>query len=324
MQERKILVIAGGIVAIALLALIAQLFVRLLAPVAIILPDGSLITGRTYQFEKLSFIDPNRFEATSLDDIQPSGERGIYYLKHPAPVTYCGPDGFPRMTLTTAATVREFLNQAGVEVGDLDIITPPPDQPVPECGVIRLSHISESFETAVEPVPFRSVLHVDPNLKRGQERIISRGVDGSREVTYRITKENGFPLNREPVSEKIIKEPVPQKSLVGVRPEGVSNRQLEARQVRWMHATAYDPGVGSNGPFAGRPTAYGLKAGRGVVAVDPRVIKLGTRLYIEGYGYAIAGDTGGAIKGNRIDLCYDTRDEAIRFGRRDVKVYILD
>jgi len=60
------------------------------------------------------------------------------------------------------------------------------------------------------------------------------------------------------------------------------------------------------------------------VAVDPRIIPLGTRLYIEGYGYAIAGDTGGAIKNFRIDLGYNSRSEAMKFGRREVKVYILD
>ena len=65
-------------------------------------------------------------------------------------------------------------------------------------------------------------------------------------------------------------------------------------------------------------------AGRGVVAVDPSVIPLGTHLYVEGYGYAVAGDTGGNIRGRRVDLCYNTYDEAIRFGRQQVRVFILD
>ena len=67
----------------------------------------------------------------------------------------------------------------------------------------------------------------------------------------------------------------------------------------------------------------GTRLRYGVVAVDPRVIPLGTKLYIEGYGYAVAEDTGGAIKGNRIDLCYTDRAKAEAFGRRNVKVYIL-
>lgn len=86
-----------------------------------------------------------------------------------------------------------------------------------------------------------------------------------------------------------------------------------------MEATAYtedDPG--STGY-----TASGHRLQRGMVAVDPDVIPLGTQLYIEGYGYAVADDTGGDIVGNRIDLAMDSTSEAIDFGRRDVVVYVL-
>ena len=71
-------------------------------------------------------------------------------------------------------------------------------------------------------------------------------------------------------------------------------------------------------------TARGSYLRKGLVAVDPSVIPLGTRLYIPGYGHAIADDTGGAIRGNRIDLAFDSYEEAIQFGRRDVTVYIVD
>ena len=69
--------------------------------------------------------------------------------------------------------------------------------------------------------------------------------------------------------------------------------------------------------------ANGHRLQRGMVAVDPDVIPLGTQLYIEGYGYAVADDTGGAIVGNRIDLAMDSTSEAENFGRRDVVVYVL-
>ncbi|MBV9409756.1 MAG: 3D domain-containing protein, partial [Candidatus Eremiobacteraeota bacterium] len=70
-------------------------------------------------------------------------------------------------------------------------------------------------------------------------------------------------------------------------------------------------------------TAIGRPAGHGIVAVDPSVIPLGTRMYIPGYGHAVAGDTGGAIRGNRIDLGFDSTAQAYQFGRRSVTVYLI-
>lgn len=86
-----------------------------------------------------------------------------------------------------------------------------------------------------------------------------------------------------------------------------------------MEATAYT----ANDPGNSGYTASGHRLQHGMVSVDPNVIPLGTKLYIEGYGYAVADDTGGAIVGNRIDLAMDTTSEAYDFGRRDVVVHVL-
>ncbi len=87
----------------------------------------------------------------------------------------------------------------------------------------------------------------------------------------------------------------------------------------YMEATAYLPGDGGGSGI----TASGIPATYGVAAVDPAVIPLGTRLYIPGYGEAVAADTGGAIVGNKIDLCMEDYGEAMQFGRRGVTVYVL-
>ena len=89
-----------------------------------------------------------------------------------------------------------------------------------------------------------------------------------------------------------------------------------------MVATAYYSGGGGlNGDGV---TATGLRARKGIVAVDPTVIRLGTRVYIEGYGDALVADTGGWIKGNRIDLCFDSLEECYRYGRRKIYVYSME
>lgn len=87
-----------------------------------------------------------------------------------------------------------------------------------------------------------------------------------------------------------------------------------------MEASAYLPTDGGGSGI----TASGIPAKRGIVAVDPAVIPLGTRLYIEGYGFALAADTGGMIEGHMIDLCMEDLKEALEFGRRNINVYVLE
>ena len=90
-----------------------------------------------------------------------------------------------------------------------------------------------------------------------------------------------------------------------------------------MVATAYDGCYECNKPYYGQPSYMGLPLARGIVAVDPMVIPMGTKLYVEGYGEAIAADQGGAIKGNRVDLYFDTHQQALNYGMKTVKVTIL-
>ncbi len=92
-----------------------------------------------------------------------------------------------------------------------------------------------------------------------------------------------------------------------------------------MIATAYHAfGKGGNDISGNGITAIGLRARKGIVAVDPKVIPLGTKLYIPGYGEALAADTGGRIKGSRIDLCFESLEECFRFGIRKIKIYLVE
>lgn len=104
---------------------------------------------------------------------------------------------------------------------------------------------------------------------------------------------------------------------------------LSNARVITCEATAYTAAADECWPYADGLTATGVKCQVGVVAVDPKVIPLKSKLYIETadgsfvYGYCTAEDTGGAIKGNKIDLAMDTKADCFQFGRRTVKVYIL-
>ena len=99
-----------------------------------------------------------------------------------------------------------------------------------------------------------------------------------------------------------------------------SRGALRYSRVMVMEASAYLPTDGSDSGI----TATGIFATHGIVAVDPDVIPLGTRVYVPGYGVALAADTGGMIEGDMIDLCMESYDACMEFGRRDVNVYILE
>ncbi len=179
-----------------------------------------------------------------------------------------------------------------------------------------------------QPIPFKVERKVNPQLRPGMMSVIQNGKEGLAEKTYRITYENGKETSRELVKETIIRPA--QNRIIEIGRENPSrgvvsslSKRLKVVRTLTMHASAYDPGPRSCGRYATGRTATGIRAGRGVVAVDPRVIKLGSRLYIEGYGHAIAGDTGSAIKGHKIDLGFNSYSEAIRFGRKRVTVHIL-
>lgn len=161
---------------------------------------------------------------------------------------------------------------------------------------------------------------IDGNdMNAGEEQIIQDGINGEKIITEEIVIINGKEKSREIQAEKLIKEPVNK-----IIKRGTS----KYKKVLNMVATAYTAGFESTGKRPGDRgygiTATGTKAKHGTVAVDPKVIPLGTKLYVEGYGNATALDTGGAIKNNTIDLFYDRLSDARKFGRRNITVYVLE
>lgn len=102
--------------------------------------------------------------------------------------------------------------------------------------------------------------------------------------------------------------------------EDEEERDEQRGKPYFVQATGYSSADEGNGEY----TCTGTRLHHGIIAVDPAVIPLGTRVYIPGYGEAIADDTGGMIKGDRIDLAFETQQEAIDYGRQNIEIYILN
>jgi 3D (Asp-Asp-Asp) domain-containing protein len=175
----------------------------------------------------------------------------------------------------------------------------------------------------VPPTVHRLALDLAP----GRSKVTSRGKAGVLELRVRYTQGGGGVVRRTILASAVTVVPKPRVVVEGIggtplasfEAHGLTRMITMARNAIEMLATAYTADCAGCGGM----TAIGRRAGFGIVAVDPRVIPLGTRLFIPGYGVAIAGDTGGDIVGNRIDLGFDTLRDAMLFGRHDVKVYRL-
>ncbi len=175
------------------------------------------------------------------------------------------------------------------------------------------------IETRTVEVPVVVQYERVDTLPKGEEKVLQEGTVGLDEVEEEIHYKQGDVIDTKELQRKRITPMQPKVVQVGTREVEVSRSYDRVREVITMEATAYLPTDGGGDGI----TATGIRARHGVVAVDPNVIPLGTRVYIPGYGEAIAADTGGDIVGNRIDVVLEDYGSAMQFGRRTVDVYIL-
>ncbi|RIW29879.1 DUF348 domain-containing protein [Bacillus salacetis] len=248
--------------------------------------------------------------------------------------------GNEKAAWSTSTTVADFLKQQGITLAEEDRVEPKLDSKVNANDVVKVVRVEKVTDVVEEPKEFTVVTRKDSGLTKGKEEIVQDGQQGLIEKKYEVVKENGKEVSRKLVSEKTVKESqdkivnVGTKVLVAQVSRGSSSSSSSSSSASsspssggkefYVSSTAY---TGScNGCSGVTATGINLKANPGVkvIAVDPSVIPLGTKVYVEGYGYAVAADTGGAIKGNKIDVFFSSKSDAYRWGRKQVKIKILN
>ena len=181
-------------------------------------------------------------------------------------------------------------------------------------------------------LPYEVIENRTGAVWQGRSHVRQVGVPGEHTITTSVVYIGGTENNREVIDSMILLEPVDAVIDIGTAPLGALTDTSApdfhyVRRVR-MEATAYAAGYCCTGKHPDDPwyriTASGREVEHGIVAVDRTVIPLGTRLYVEGYGFALAADVGGAIRGYKIDLFMEDVQDALRFGRRHLYVWILD
>lgn len=229
-------------------------------------------------------------------------------------------DGEKRELLTQSPTVSEMLAEHKIVVGDDDRCTVALNTPIAEGMNLTITRVRSEVVTERTPIPFENKEVFSSDLRVGIKAVKIPGKMGEKAITYRDYYKDGERTERVKLDAKYTK-PKPQLTVVGTRGMTLSSRShFGGRRVMELVATGYGPS--GNGRW-GMTTAMGIRPRYGIVAVDPRLIRLGTRLYVEGYGYAWAMDTGSAIRGNRIDLFFPSDRDAHRVGRKKVRVIVL-
>lgn len=290
-----------------------------------------------YQTEKNTideFLSENDYELTEdeivvYDDVNNITDNTTLYIEKEIDVDVYIDGKLREVTAFKGETVQDLIKELtlsdGIDYYYIDGTNS--DKLVDGMSLELLSRSDETFVTTVA-VPFETVYQDTEDLPEGTEEVVTEGIDGESVITEKVVFYGGEEYLRKTIGEEVTVEPVNKVIRRGV-PKTVSTSQgkLQYSNVLTMSASAYTAGAESTGKNPGDAgygkTATGATAQQGVVAVDPSVIPLGTKLYIPGYGICTAADTGGSIKGNKIDLCFNTLSEALNFGRRSVDVYVL-
>jgi uncharacterized protein YabE (DUF348 family) len=236
-------------------------------------------------------------------------------------------DGRTLRTRTHRERVDEVLADLNVVLTGQDYTLPALDEPLTDDAAIKVVRVSERFVIEQEPIPFETAWQPDPDLEIDYQRLLQEGARGVRERRSRVRYEDGVEIAR--TVENVYVAVPPTTKVMGYG-TNIIVRTLDTpsgpvqywRKIR-MLATSYSAatsGTSSSAPWYGR-TRLGLQMRFGIVAVDPRYIALSSEVYVPGYGIGFAGDTGGAIKGYRIDLGYD--DDNLVLWYRWVDIYLL-
>lgn len=247
-------------------------------------------------------------------------------------------------------SVGQALAAMGISLAALDRVVPNASALAREGMTVRVTRIGSKLQKRRTAIPATLRYQPSNSIAAGTKKTIQEAKPGALEITERVWTRDGKTTKREFVSQRLAIAPRPKIVALGVRSHLMPNkirphrryaaalsfrggtprdrmlppadpRTFKAAKSVSVLATGYS--AGPAGGAIGNWTATGVRCTYGAVAVDPRFIPLGSKLYIEGYGYGFACDTGGAIKGAKIDLAFDSPRDAFRHGRKRTKVWIL-
>lgn len=277
--------------------------------------DGQACAVETKSCTVEEFLKEEKIHLAKEDSLKPAADTFLedgsrIEIVRAVPVTLQA-DGNTTEVKTLPGTVEHVLEKLEVTVDGDDKVRPALSQTVTAGTEIVINRITKEIEEVAEPVNFRVRTTGSDELAAGTTKVLQKGRKGKEQVTYEVTYSDGKESKREELDRQLVKKP--RDKIVAKSTRGMIQGK-EYKEKFTVKAYAYT---------GGGTTAMGTQARVGEIAVDPSVIPLGTEVYVEGYGFARAEDTGGNIKGNTVDVYKNTESECLNWGVRNVTIYIL-
>jgi uncharacterized protein YabE (DUF348 family)/3D (Asp-Asp-Asp) domain-containing protein len=307
--------------------------------------DGKEKTIKTYKSDIKSTLKKQNIVLGPKDRIAPNVESilkdgDMISIKKSIPV-YLLVDGKEIEVHTSEETIKDILRTEGISYTSLDRIEPLLDESPKEGMKVSITRVESRLVQEYESIDFSTVIKNDNTLPNTVKKVAQEGNPGEKKITFRVVFENGIEVSRKVIQELVTRDPSERVLIHGtINIQNLSRggiprsketfskvtpTDLPYNAVISCMATAYssqERGIGTI-TASGKPVKRNSN-GYSTIAVDPRIIPMGTKVYVEGYGYAVAEDTGSAIKGNKIDVYLDTIEDCINWGRRTANVYILN
>ena len=239
-------------------------------------------------------------------------------------------DSRTRQVIFNEGTVQDALNRAGIKLGKYDTVKPSAKTKIQRGQQIVVKRVVYKKRTSEETIKAQTVYQTTTALAPGATQVKTEGSDGKKVVTYQDKYVDGQLKSSKVVSTKVTKEPVDRVVLKGASAYTNGLNFTTAASVENPLATIHGSSTAYTAS-AGARCSTGVPAKRGYVAVDPRKIPYGSKLYIKAddgtvYGYAIAADTGGFVSNSNtvVDLYMNSQSECVQWGRRNVTIYVLE